>query len=543
LTSAIRRWRASVGLLAFAALALVEVAWVVGVPVGVNPDEPAHVYRAVSVWQGDLLPRADAQGRQWVIRVPAATVRAVNASICTRFRSDISNACAKASHGPGTGEVWAPSAAARYLPVYYAAVGWPTQFVSGRHAVYAIRLLSGLGCAALLAAAVSTTLRLRRPRLAAIGIAATITPMVTGVAAWVNPSAWEISGGILLWASLLALAGGRSTESRAALLSKIAVGGAALLLTRQISVVWAVLIFASIGLVLGVSACLAVIRRALRDRASRVVAGVLVVAAVGEQGWYLSAGKLFGDGPTPGRLSLAEVVMQSSLRVPLWLHQGYGVLGWLDASSPLLALAVWLAVVGLLILLAVLGSRRSLRWSVGFTLVMACAVSIAVESVFWNSIGSHWWQGRYTIPYAAGLPLLCAAIGSAAWRWDDKIGQALARWTVLPLAGASVLTYLAVVHRYGAGINHTLWPPGWSWQPPGTVYLVALCYVAGTALLVVVILRACVGEAESSCGVGVLSWAEGGPLSRLRPATGAARPTPDADVPGQTNTSGADTSQ
>lgn len=211
-----RPGRRAYGLVAFVALALIEAAWVFGLPLGGSPDEPAHVYRAVALDRyGDLIPATAAKGSSlyldppYYVKVPTATVNAVAPVMCTAWRSNVGNACAK-KYVPGTDEpvTQVTTAAGRYLWVYYAVVGIPSLLDPGRHGVFGMRLVGAWTSAALLAAAASTMLRLRRPVLPAVGVAAALTPMVTGMAATVNPNAWEICGGVLVWASLLALVGG-----------------------------------------------------------------------------------------------------------------------------------------------------------------------------------------------------------------------------------------------------------------------------------------------------------------------------------------------
>jgi hypothetical protein len=518
------------GLVIFVALGLIEAAWVFGVPLGAAPDEPAHVLRAVSLWRGDVLPsREDPQHPGvYLVTVPGATVGAVTGAMCSAFHPTVSNRCASEAPKVGPADTQVGSTAARYAPVYYAAVGWPTVFDAGRHGIFAVRMLSGLTCAAMLAAAMATAARARRPMLPMIGAGAAITPMVTGAAAMVNPSAWEISGGILLWSALIGLLGGRVDESRRSLLLKVVVGGSAMLVTRQISVLWVVLIFLTVSLAVGPGALLRLGGRFRRSPIGWGVLGVLLAGAVFEQYWYNVEARTFASPPS-GHVSLGDAIVQSTLHLPRWLSQSWGVLGWLDAPTPLLALVSWTVVLGLLLLLAVLGSRGLLRWSVIGAIAVAVVGSIAIESLFWNAMGGYWWQGRYVMPYSMGLPVLCGAAGAVAWRWEARMERSVLRWTSLPLAFFSLLSYFTVVHRYGIGVEGSWLPAQWKWAPPGGSYLMLFTYGLGALWLARIMIRA--GGKLSAGSRRVPTVVRGGPPAQGGPRDGATGGVPADSVP------------
>ncbi|HET9654760.1 MAG TPA: DUF2142 domain-containing protein [Kineosporiaceae bacterium] len=490
------------GMLVFAALALIEVAWAFGLPLGAGPDEPSHVYRAVAlVRTGNVIPDDRYRDTEFfVVDVPDRTVRAVGASQCSAGHPSTGNACSRRYHRSWSGSVTRiPSTSARYLWTYYAAVGWPALIDPGPRGIYGLRLVSGLTCAGLLAAAASTMLRLRRPVLPAVGLAAAVTPMATGIAAMVNPSAWEVSGAVLVWACLLGLADPVASQRRSWLLVKLGVGGSAMLLTRQLSVLWLALILVSVLLTTERTAVAVTLRRLRRDRLAQVVAVLLAGAAAYEQYWYVFVDQ---NLPTPvrGHQSLAGAWLDSLARIPLWIHEGYGVLGWLDAPSPDLALEAWAGVNCVLVLFAVLGARGRARLVPAFALVGGLLLSVTLEAVFRNALGGNWWQGRYSMPYLSGLPLLCGAVGAATWRWDRWTAQVLLRWTVLPLAAGSVFTYYWVLHRYGAGMAGPWSPGSWTWSPPGSAHLLLMLYLSGSLLLAAVLVRG--GRAGREYGPG-----------------------------------------
>lgn len=475
----------------FVALALIEVAWVFGVPLGAAPDEPAHVYRAVALVRGDVIPAKEVPPRSgmFLLTLPGPTVDAVAPAKCTAFRPAVSNRCAAKAPRVGPGTTQAQSSAARYLPLYYAVVGWPSLIDPGRHGVFGMRLVSGLVCAVMLAGALATLTRMRRPVLPVIGGVAAVTPMVTGLAGTVNPNAWEISGCVLLWAALLGLASGQVTESRRSLLAKVAVAGTVVLLTRQISMIWVGLIVVTVVAAGGPRAVRAALGALRRSRAVQGVVALLVVAAAGEQYWYTTLAKTF-QATSDRHNSFGYAVMRSALHVPNWLSQTWGVLGWLDTPLPLLGLVVWVAVLGLLLMLVVLGTRGPLRFVVVGVPVIAVVVSVLLEALFWNALNGYWWQGRYVMPYALGLPLLSGVVGATVWRLDARAARLLLRWTVVPLTLLSCLGYYAVGHRYGIGALGTWLPSRWPWHPPGGFALLAACYALGALVVAQCLIRA-----------------------------------------------------
>jgi Predicted membrane protein (DUF2142) len=155
-----------------------------------------------------------------------------------------------------------------------------------------------------------------------------------------------------------------------------------------------------------------------------------------------------------------------------------GVLGWLDVPAPTLVLLVWVAVLGGLSALAVAFGRR--REVVALVVVgIATAVVPVVLFVQQSGYADHW-QGRYTMPFAVGVPVLAAlALRDTAVR--------NARLTAVVLAGgalgaAHVLAYAQNLRRYTVGAAGTIW--FWTqeaWSPPVSSLLLVLGFVVATA--------------------------------------------------------------
>lgn len=474
---------------AFVSLMLLQGAWSLATPPVASPDEPAHVYRAVSLWEGQLLPERPTSAG-WEVQVPQSVKAYGYSSDCFRRHPERSAACSPDRLSTASTPTKVRTGAGRYLPVYYAFVGWPSRFDATVRGLYAMRLLSALVTAALLATAVTIALRWRGPRWPALGIALAITPMVLSFGGVVNPSSWEMAGGVLLWTALLALLSGQSSQSPRVLLLLAGLGATAELVTRRISPGWVVLVAAVLLLASGAAQR----RFVLRRRMTWVVAAVLAALAAFSVWWHLTF-DLASLGNTVDKhkgLTRFGTVVAAADRLPYWMHQQYGIFGWLDTWSPAVCFAIWWGLVFTLFAAALFASRGRLRVALLVTALLPPVLSVLVESSTWNRFGPSW-QARYVMPFSLGLTLLSAAVLARAGRWQPSLVRSVARWAVLTLAAVNSFTFIAALHRWTSGINGE-WLGSLAWQPPGRAVPVVLLYLAGTAVLSWLLLRPALPE-------------------------------------------------
>jgi Predicted membrane protein (DUF2142) len=83
-----------------------------------------------------------------------------------------------------------------------------------------------------------------------------------------------------------------------------------------------------------------------------------------------------------------------------------GYFGWVDTPAPGLTLVLWTAALGVLVALAISFARRRVALVIAGLLGMIILVPELLEYIEARTFGFGW-QGRYTLPLAVGLPILC----------------------------------------------------------------------------------------------------------------------------------------
>ena len=214
---------------------VLHLAWAFAMPITSAPDEPAHIYRALSLWNGDLVPSGRAPDGQWLVRVPQSVNTYAESTFCTRWHPETPASCSGPTATASDGATTVETAAARYFPLYYYAVGWPGHLDTGVTGFYAMRVMSLLVASVLLALAVTTVLKTVGGRWASLVLPIAITPQVLWLGSAVNPNAWELDAGLLTWAAGLALVSGFAKESAKAIWVKFLLGASVLVLMRRLS--------------------------------------------------------------------------------------------------------------------------------------------------------------------------------------------------------------------------------------------------------------------------------------------------------------------
>lgn len=471
------------GLLLTACYAVLIGCWSLAAPPFAQPDETSHVARAASLMDGDLLSsragtNAPADPSNLVF-VPTALAGDAQNLGCYAHHASVPASCLQL-RPDDTEQTAVYSAAARYLPLYYLVVGWPSGYVHTQAALWAMRALSALCCAALLALATVAAIRLGgtgRPWVP-VGLLAAVTPTVLFLSAGVNPASVAVCAGVAVWTlGLLVLRAPPATARRG--LAWLSGAAAVMLLTRSDSPIWLALILLAL-----VAAGRGRLRTLpLRRRDVVPAAGVVLGATALNLGWTVYSGMLSIGAPPDwqvrhdGFLAAARLAVE---QVPLWTRQAIAGFGWRDTY--LLAPVYLLVLVTLVLLWR--AARPSARTCALAAAVLAAGVvvSVGMQAHEYDTLG-YWWQGRYVLPLLAGVPLLLAYGAGSTTRSARRLAVAAAGIPVV-LATTGLVVWL---HRSMNGLGRTFsWNAPWGPPVPAqlliAVSVVALLAIAAISL-------------------------------------------------------------
>ena len=485
--------------ISFALLTALGSLWLLATPIYGAPDEPSHVLRAASVARGEVVGderqgnpaachQADVDCAYWRghfhdVRVPAGLVtegREVPLrdprfhTPCFAFRPDVPASCFGSLPNRG-GLRTTPTNVGLDPPAYYAIAGAPSLVVPSRPGliIYLMRFVSVLASAALLASAL-LTLRSVRPRwIAASGFGLALTPMALFVIGSVNPNGVEIAAGIAAWASAAVFVHRAKDTIDHRLVSRTGIAMLVLVLMRGLSVLWLALIVATC-----IALCTRVgFRRLVGSRFVRRWSAAVAATTVASLAWVLwfrPLDHLGRHGQDLGPVSNATL-LKDSLGTTWRLYQEMiGNFGWLDTPTPTLTYLLWTVGLGLLVILCLaIGSRRTAALVLAL-IGLTVAVPVVIDASQARELGIGW-QGRWTLPFAVGVPILSGL--SIAW----SRRRALLDRSRLPAVLATVfvvaqfLAYFQHLRRntVGAGGSLTFWiSPDWSPPVPPWLLLV-----------------------------------------------------------------------
>jgi hypothetical protein len=478
------------GLAVFGLLFVVLGAWAVATPLYGGPDEPAHVIRADSLVHGELLGRPIPGQPKAVVAVHTAEIytSAAERLGCWPFYPDNTPACSGAFVGSSR-RVPAKTHVGRYNPVYYAVVGVAALFSASAQTVYLMRLTGAAVSAALLTLAALVLLDRRRASVSLLGLAFAFTPMAAFLAAVVNPSGVEISGAIALWASgLVALDPGTPRQARGRAVAVATLGACALVTSRGLSVAILGLVVALVLVAVSVEPRHTV----LGDRTVRRGALVVSATTAASVGWVAWAHSLafvpvnVVDG-TDRAVRLTLGATDTFTRGMIGLFQ------WLDTPAPVITYYTWIVAVGVLALLGlVLGPGR-----VRLALALAIAVTFLVPFVQVPKAASTGliWGGRYSLPLAAGVPVLAAYGLSLESAGVVAVVRRLGRLLAVGWGVGVAAAFYWAGHRNAVGASGPVFYLGRErWSPPVPYTVLVVLAVGAIAALVVLFLRLIAAE-------------------------------------------------
>jgi hypothetical protein len=443
---------------------LLQAAWILTMPPFRGIDEFDHAYRAAAVARGQWVPGEAAEdGRGQLVVVPRSIVEAAHAQ-CAALEYTGPDNCNPVTDLPA-GKVEVATAAGSYHPAFYWLVGTAALPFEGAAALYAMRIATALFSLLFIGLAAWSVAKLPG-RWPTAGLIVAITPVFVYSTTVTAPNGVEMSAGLALWGTLLALVHGQrhDTESRlmwGAILSAVALGS-----LRILGPVFILMIVATVALVDWQT-----VREVMRRHKPTVVAGcVLVGASVMVQAWWMFdavANEVSSEGTSdPKQITPGNVLtwpLQSIAAFPLRT----------DAGAPIVY-----AVVLIFATVMILAAWRRDSTRVRQVMLVALLVTLAFPFVFTlatlDAVGNIW-QGRYLLPYGVGFLLLAGyALGRANHR------SVLPSRLVVPAAafyGVAVVACMIKIRDDELAHNSASISDG-SWHAPSPALLVVITLLA-----------------------------------------------------------------
>ncbi|WP_316523490.1 DUF2142 domain-containing protein [Kitasatospora brasiliensis] len=473
-------------LVAFAILFTLSASWSFSTPTGGSPDEHAHLIRAAAVARGQLngeevmaphtVGGIEGMFAETGVKLPRIYQDLKDVNACYVFRSENSAACAPHLRDrPGTVEV--TTAAGRYHPAYYFAVGWPSLLVHGEKAFYLMRLMSALICSALAASAVVSAAEWRRRSFTLLGVVTATTPMALFMFGVVNPSGPEIAAGILVWSAGLPMLMSPDPHLLNRRLARLGVGALVLISIRPLGLIWfaGALFF---GLLLSQKGA---VREVVRHRVTWYWGGASLLAAVSALAWS-STHPDHSVIDTPSNLTPLTAARKTFDGGLMYMKQMIGYFGWLDAQPPAGTLLVWCGVVLALAMIALCYARFRDTLAIVGVMVGIVVIPIAAQAMQARQLGMIW-QGRYLLPFAVGLPIMCAALCHERLPWGGFAWRRLLVIFGFSLSLVNVAAFLWALRRNTVGTTGPLLISPAHWSPPGSWVLWLVVYTLATLAL------------------------------------------------------------
>ena len=447
---------------------LLQAAWILTMPPFRGIDEFDHAFRAAAVARGEWVAGEAAEdGRGRLVVVPRSLVEAAHAQ-CDVLDYTGPDNCSPVESVSG-GNVTVASAAASYHPVFYWVIGTAARPFDGATSLYAMRIATALLSVLFIGLAAWSVAKLPG-RWPLAGLILAITPVFLYSTTVAAPNGVEMSAGLALWGTLLALIHGQSGRTETRLLWGAILAAVVLGMLRVLGPVFILMIVATV-----VSLDWGAARELIRRQRRSVLVGCFLVGAsvVGQAAWMLDTivQEVAGEGrSSPKVFSAFDIVgwpLQSIAAFPLSNQPGATIV------YPVVAALV----VGL-----VAAAFRHDRTRVRKVMLASLAATLLFPFVYTlatlDSIGNIW-QGRYMLPYGVGFLLL----GGLALGRHTKSGPATRVLVPAALAyGFAIAACLIKVRSDELSDNPaTLGDSGWN--APSQVLLIALVGMA-TALFV-----------------------------------------------------------
>ncbi len=485
--SGVRPRTAFLVILALSFLAL--SCWSFASPLVAGPDEQSHIIRADALAHGQLgHPATPGEQLLVTVTVPQAIYFSKLYPGCWQFLGNNPATCAPSwttSQAPIATTVYV----GHYPPLYYAIVGTGTYFSQQKAGIYAMRLVSSLLSALMLALGAYAIVRWSRRKMIVAGVFMALTPMSLFLSSVVNPSGFEIVSAICLWTALAIFVMDYPIDPPRGLVTVIAVSASVFALIRGLSPLW-------VGLA-GIVAIMAVgwreIWALLRRRHDvRVAVGVIGAAFVVALTWITTQGTLHilpVGVPVPKGSSELHIIRMTLGALKRWRRESIGVLGWLDTGLPNFLYSVWyLMIVG-----AFIGGLWRSSWRQRLALILASGLALFMPVVIVARearVNGIVWQGRDSLPITVGAIILAVALCANLIR-----SARLERWgvscIVVVVALLNLIAFYANLRRYAVGRmgGRLFFLHNVGWSPPTGQFATLFVYGVLTAVITALVLR------------------------------------------------------
>jgi hypothetical protein len=453
-------------------LLLMQLAWILAVPPFQAADEFDHAYRAAAVARGEwrMAEKGPETGHGNIVTAPIDIVEAAR-PVCESYDYTGPVNCQGADR-VGDGLILVQSGAATYNPLFYWLIGTPARAFSGADALYAMRVAGALLSTLLIFLAAACALAGSRSVWPTLGLAVALTPVAVFSTAMAAPNGIEIVAAVAVWCGLLRIVQDRDHVPLATV--TVVAGGVVLAVVRLMGPIWLALV---------VLACVALARREayadLWNRHRRLMFGAVAVVAAAllfSAWWILSAGQGSVVTGGPEAASNADPVGNSLERMPLWVLQSIAAFPTKSDSAPLIVYAFGFIAFAQLMVLAWRYLSPRARMSIAAVAVLAIAVGLLVSIATYAKVGDFW-QGRYGLPLAAGMPLI-AGFGIDGLRDLVRLERPVALSASVLLCLGATISVVSVQHQQ-LGSSALAHSAEWRSHP---LWLLALLTVAGWAI-------------------------------------------------------------
>lgn len=434
----------------FALFSLLGILWGTLVPLGGYNDEWMHVRYGAAVVRGQI-PVTDCDAKPPVsngvvnngrckVSIPKSLVE-IDGFICLAFHPDNPDSCVENPDSGDNSLVEVNNSAANYPPLYYLLVGWPSLFLSGASAWYAMRIINALICAFLLAT-IFAGLNTFLPFTSTLLVLGALTPVTITYFGAVNPQGPEILSSGALAAVVFSIALSRRPTYSCLL-------AAALILVFLANIRTPGIVWAFITVVMWIILMdLNTIKRVFMVRRW----GIPLAIALGGVGvslaWTLMTSSLVTvlGQPRPDLTFVQMAKEMVAAAFASYIPQMIGFWGWDDNSLPA-ALTTCAALFLLAIFLGALwlgNWRQRIGLLVGIVSLPICALAISYPQVKEAGII---WAGRYSLPTFFAVAMLVVGV------WGSRFPRS---W-MLPALNSAVFIILATssaycaVRRYAVG--------------------------------------------------------------------------------------------
>jgi hypothetical protein len=381
---------------------LVQAAWILTTPAFRGSDEFDHVYKAEAVARGQWNTSEAAQhGRGGIVTIPGDVVRAASA-VCSSYPYTGHDNCYPI-RSVGNGQVEVATAASAYNPAYYVVVGPLARPFSGAGADYAMRVVTAVLCALLIAWSAAVTARWARTAWPLICMSIGLTPVLVYSTATAAPNGITYAAAALVWSVVVALS--RTDIDHGGLAAPLTIGSVAVVTTHTTGTMWLALVFAVAVLLAPLRHWLAVLRR--RPRTWVLSAAVVGVATALSLSWIAFAHTnslgttVLEPDPFPlERLPVFEM---------LWALQAIAAFPLRNEPAPMPVYVMWgLPLLAVLAALFTRGSRRD-RVAGAVALLVVAVVPAVLTLMSYRTQGVAW-QGRYSLPFWLGMTAIAGSV-------------------------------------------------------------------------------------------------------------------------------------